>query len=278
MQNSQSPLRKYKREPKLYIDLPSQGMYYPAGSLDKAEEVAVYSMTASDEISIRTPDALFSGNAVAKLIQNCIPEIKDPWNMPIIDVETCLTAIRLASYGENMNLGGKCPSCGYTSEYQIQLQSIIDHFTQQKFIDTVEQSGFRFLLRPLTYRESTSIQKASFKLQRQITQHLPKLEDEDQRERELQRIYDELANIRVDAIVRAIGKIETADGEEETDFNEIVDFVENQDKDFFNTVKNAVERNRENWSVPPAQVECESCNKEFKLGVEMDYSNFFDKP
>jgi len=55
-------LEKYQRQPKLYIDLPSKGRWYPPNALAKSDELAIYSMTASDEIATKTPDALFSGN------------------------------------------------------------------------------------------------------------------------------------------------------------------------------------------------------------------------
>ena len=73
MSDNTSILKKYQRQPKLYIDLPSQGKYYSEGSLTKHEEIEVYSMTASDEIIIKTPDALLNGEATARIIANCVP-------------------------------------------------------------------------------------------------------------------------------------------------------------------------------------------------------------
>ena len=58
-----NPLMKHFRQPKLYIDLPSKGLFYPQGTLELTEDgkVAVYAMTAKDEIMIKTPDALLNG-------------------------------------------------------------------------------------------------------------------------------------------------------------------------------------------------------------------------
>ena len=79
MENFTSPLQKYKRQPKLFIDLPSKGAWYSPQVAEKFEELEVYSMSASDEIAVKTPDALITGNAVVNIIQNCIPEIKNAW-------------------------------------------------------------------------------------------------------------------------------------------------------------------------------------------------------
>lgn len=277
MQNSESPLKKYRREPKLYIDLPSKGAYYPPGSLNKAEELEVYSMTAVDEIAVKTPDALFTGNAIARLIQRCIPEIKDPWNMPMMDLNHCLTAIRMATYGNKMSVSGKCPSCEANSDYEIDLQNLITHFGTIDFKDHINVKGFNFDLRPLTYREYTQLQKQSFVFQRQVVQQIPKIEDEDARSVELQKIYDQLADLRIMSVLQTVVRIEI-NGEEETDINEIVDFIENNDKDYFNKITSLSDKNRESWNVPPVDVACNECNEKYKLSLDLDYSSFFEQP
>ncbi|MFZ9751439.1 MAG: hypothetical protein ACO3CN_04985, partial [Candidatus Nanopelagicales bacterium] len=56
-----NPLARYFRKPAIYIRLPSNGEYWPTGSIEMPEnrELPVYPMTAADEITYRTPDALF---------------------------------------------------------------------------------------------------------------------------------------------------------------------------------------------------------------------------
>ena len=66
----QSPLAKYVRQPKLYINLPSGGNWYSKNNLDSPTEIEVYSMTANDELALKTPDGLYSGKVVTKVIYN----------------------------------------------------------------------------------------------------------------------------------------------------------------------------------------------------------------
>jgi hypothetical protein len=63
--HSNNPLQQYFRQPAIYVQLPSQGKFYPAGTLNPSTtgEYPVYPMTAIDEITYRTPDALFNGQA-----------------------------------------------------------------------------------------------------------------------------------------------------------------------------------------------------------------------
>jgi hypothetical protein len=90
-----NPLQQYFRQPAIHIKLPSNGEFYPNGSLDMPPtgEIPVYPMTAIDEITYRTPDALFNGQAVVSVIQSCIPNIKDAWASPATDVNAILTQL-----------------------------------------------------------------------------------------------------------------------------------------------------------------------------------------
>ena len=119
-------LNQYKRQVKLNIDLPSSGQYYPEGTLKdgKATGLPVFGMTANDEITIKTPDALFSGSATVEVIRSCVPDILDPWNMPTIDLDFVLAAIRIATYGETISMKVTCPHCKQQHEMDYNLQGM----------------------------------------------------------------------------------------------------------------------------------------------------------
>ena len=103
-----SPLTKYQRQPKQSIDLPSKGRWYSQGSLEKSEELEVFSMTASNEIATKTPDTLLSGNTTVDIIKSCVPSIRNPWEIPLTDIYTILGVIRMASYGSSINAKNTC--------------------------------------------------------------------------------------------------------------------------------------------------------------------------
>ena len=109
-----NPLQKYFRQPKIYLSLPSQGQYYDNNSIDLLEnnEYPVYAMTAKDELTMKTPDALLNGAATVEIVKSCIPNIVNPWAMPSIDLDAILIAIRVATYGETMEITTKIPGKG----------------------------------------------------------------------------------------------------------------------------------------------------------------------
>lgn len=128
MENTQqsNPLAMFMRQPKIYISLPSGGKYWPVGSLEipNNNQLAVYSMTARDELLLNIPDALMNGQAVVDVIQNCVPSIKNAWEMPSIDVDVILIAIRLATYGEMMTTPVKFGEV--EMEYKVDLRTVMD--------------------------------------------------------------------------------------------------------------------------------------------------------
>lgn len=117
---SQNPLARHFRQPKLFITLPSGGNYYPQGTLEPTENMQfpVFAMTAKDEIMFKTPDALLNGQSTVSVIQSCMPNIKNAWMVPSIDIDAILVAIRIATYGDKMDLEFKVPNTQEERAYE----------------------------------------------------------------------------------------------------------------------------------------------------------------
>ena len=74
MEKTESPLKKYRRQPKLYLNIPSNGKWYDQKTVaeNTYTNLAVFSMTASDEILFKTPGALIHGDATANNISSLV--------------------------------------------------------------------------------------------------------------------------------------------------------------------------------------------------------------
>lgn len=275
MESNVSPLKKYQREPKLYVDLPSKGNWYPKGTLETAGEVPVYSMTASDEIKLKTPDALYTGQAVAKMIERCVPSIKDAFMMPIVDLDYLLAAIRLASYGDTLNLTGKCSECNNEDTFGIELQTLLDHYSNAQFEYEIRVEDFILRLRPLTFKELTEIQKESFIVQRQLAQYIPTIKDEEEKQKVLNELYDRINTLQENVIYSIVTEITTPDGDKETHHNFIVDFLKNGESVFFKAVKDSYQKSTDRFAIPQSMVACSECKHEYNIQPSLDYANFF---
>jgi hypothetical protein len=255
MENSQSPLRQFQRQPKLYIDLPSQGKWYDENIIadGTSTSLAVFSMTANDEIGFKTPDAMVNGEATVRNVKSCIPAVLDPWNIRTVDTDSILIAIRIASYGQSMTVNNNCKKCSEDNAYDVDLQRYLDHFSAKTYNDTVVYENFTVKLHPLTYRQWNEIQKKQTGFQRALNFQVPNIENEEQKE---------------------VRSIEVA-GQIETDKQEIVNFLNNQDVKFFHAIKAQIEKNITEWEIPTEDIKCEKCGYEDKIKVSLDQSNFF---
>ena len=277
-----NPLQKYFRQPKLYLQLPSHGRFYADAALDRQDnnEYAVYAMTAKDELTFKTPDALLNGQATVDVIQSCIPSIKDAWNMPSIDMDACLIAIRMATYGENMDITTKVPGTGEEREFTVDLRTLLDHIINAEFEWTTYHNDMKITLRPLTYREFTKNALKTFEEQRIVTLvNNDSMPDEEKLQR-FANSFSKLTSLTVGMVSQGIQNIEV-DGTVVDNPVHITEFVNNADKDFFTKIMDLLERNKEVSSIKPMKVNCSDediaagAPKTFEVPITFDASNFF---
>jgi hypothetical protein len=159
MNQNHNPLRQFFRQPAIYLRLPSEGKYWPEGSLDVPQngELPVYPMTAIDEITYRTPDALFSGQAVVNVIHSCVPSIKNAWHAPVADLNSILVAIRIASYGHELEIETTCPACKHIESFALDLRNALDQLTMPDFSATVTYGDLEIYFHPMSYEKQNEI-------------------------------------------------------------------------------------------------------------------------
>ena len=269
-----NPLQKYYRQPKIFISLPSKGLYYKPGTLlGDYNNVPIYAMTGMDEIILKTPDALFSGTATAKVIESCCPYISDAKEIPAIDVDTLIVAIRIATYGETLGVDKTCKNCGAENSFEIPLQPIMDRMNANKFHNTVQiNDEITIKLNPLTYFQMSHYSIENYKLQKTLNQidDLP----EDQTQEQINSIFSDLAELQLDLFTTMIESISVPDGTV-TDKALISEFLQNSDKITFEKIKELIETNRSNWSIPDQTLSCSSCNTQESFPIVLDQSSFF---
>ena len=278
MEKTDSPLKKYRRQPKLYVSIPSNGKWYNETIVaeNTYTNLAVFSMTASDEILFKTPDALINGIATSKNISSCIPAILDPWKIKTLDLDAILIAIRIASYGETMNVNTVCNKCSAENTYEVNLQSYLDYFASKKYVDKLSYNNFVLTFSPLNYKQWSDIQKQQTSYSRALNLQVSKIKDNTEKEEFIQTLIDKINYLVAQSILDQVVSIEV-DGEVETDPVEIKEFLENQDVELYHKIKKLIESNTKEWSLPDEKIECTSCNAKSNIKVSLDTSDFFVK-
>jgi hypothetical protein len=252
-----NPLMSLMRQPKVYITLPSRGRYYPEGALDPTVngEYPVYSMTAKDEIILKTPDALMNGQGVADVIHSCMPNIKDPWAIPTIDLDVILVAIRLATYGDKMTLTIKHSTMDDEMEYETSLQEILDQLqSNTTWEERLEiRPDLVIFLKPIDYKTQTYTQMSEFETQKLMSVIRDETLDDEAKLIQFKSSFEKMTNRTIDVIIKAIHRIESSAGTvSDPDFLE--EFMRNCDREVFDKIKQRISELNENNELKPLKI------------------------
>lgn len=275
-QPKHNPLSHWYRQPKIYIKLPSRGEFYPPGSLDLSAtgDYAVYAMTAKDELMFKTPDALLNGQSTVDVIKSCIPAILDPWKMPTLDVDAALIAIRVATYGEKMDISAKCPGCDEENTFQFPLTDWLGNLSNFTYESHVQVGELLVHVRPYSYREITKSSLKAFEQQRTLAIINDDAMSESEKMEKFSDSFSKLTEMTVDIIAGCISKIETPNGSTDNS-DHILDFIHNASSEVFNSINEHVQGIKIKIEIPAQDATCSACKLEYRIPITMDQSNFF---
>jgi len=251
-----NPLVGMMRQPKIYIRLPSGGNFWPEGSIDMPEngEFPVYSMTAKDELALKIPDALMNGQAVVDVIQNCMPNIKNAWECPNLDMDVILIAIRIATYGEYMTVPINIAE--FSSEYRADLRQVLDQL-QNQISWTSEVSineDLTVCVRPINYKTMTSSALQTFETQKIIQLVNDDSYSEEEKLKAFKESFTKLNQLTIGVINDSVYHIESSQGTT-SDPKFINEFLNNTDKEIFDKIKNHIGTMREINTVKPMTID-----------------------
>jgi len=274
--SSTNPLSQFFRQPAIYLRLPSQGAYWPEDSLDMPQngELPVYPMTAIDEITYRTPDALFSGQAVVNVVQSCIPAIRNAWHMPGQDFNAIMVAIRIAGYGHDMELSTKCPQCSSISEFALDLRSILDQLKSPDYESSVQIGPLDITFRPVDFEQQNRIGSEQFEHQRMINIIPTSDLEEAEKVRQMTGVMFEIQKLTTRVIAMGIASIRTPSALV-TEQQFILEFLENCDRDIYNSIRDQAVELRRSSELRPMNLRCPDCNHEYQQTLNLDQASFF---
>ena len=283
MTENTNPLNKYFRQAAIHITLPSNGDYPPHVVTPSATgEFPVMPMTAKDEIKFKTPDALMNGQGVVDVIQSCMPNIKDAWQIKSHDVDTILIAIRIATYGETMDLQFNVPTINEQVTHTINLPATLDQIRQEKIQNTITlKDGLIVETRPLTYRDMTQTSLKTFQQQKMYSS----VQNSDISDEEKVKRFDEsfkaLTELNSKVLLKNISKVTTPEGAEVSDPVQIKEFVDNANATLITELQDELAVIRVQGSVKPLTLKAtedqikKGAPATYQVPVTFDTANFF---
>jgi hypothetical protein len=270
-----NPLKQYFRRPSVYLRLPSGGIGYPAGAIETTEtgELPVYPMTAIDEITTKTPDALFNGSAVTEIVKSCIPNIKDPWHISAVDLDAILIAIRAASGGNDFEIDSKCPKCSNEAKYGLNLAGVLSTLKAADYSQEFSTGDLSFKFRPLNYREINEAGIAQFEVQK-LFEAITRAENDVDRAKMGEAALKGITDLTMRLLSKAIEYIKTPNTlVSEKEF--ILDFLQNCDKNIYTQVRDHNGKLKATTELKPLDVKCTECSNEYQQPFTLNTSDFF---
>lgn len=274
---SDNPLKQYFRQPAIYIKLPSEGRFYGSGALEPTAngEYPVLPMTTLDEITYRTPDALFNGAAVVSVIQSCIPNIKNAWLMPNVDIDTVLVAIRIATYGHELELDTQCPNCQTVDTYGLDLRTVLDSIKSPDYSKNMPIGDLEIYFRPMTYQQINENGLAQFEDQKVLQSLNDETIDERTRITQVSEVLKKITTVTTNALAKNISVIKTPHAQVENP-DHIAEWLANCDRTMFTRIRDHILENKKSSEIKPLKIKCDNCQHEYEQPFTLDMANFFE--
>lgn len=276
---SQNPLISAYKKPAMYVNLPSGGKYYePKPKLSVDGELAIYPMTARDELITKTPDALFNGEATVALLESCCPDIKNPRQIPVNDLLVLMLAIRQASYGNQLDVDINCPKCDYMNMMGIDAGAMLGSAQEQDHDNIVTlDNGFVVYAKPFNLEDRTLLQIQQVKQQKMVTSLADESLSDEERTKKFGETFVELAELTVDLITNCIVYVqENPDSERYEDKEMIRDWLQNISKKDYEDIRKRVELLSDSGLNTEVNATCQDCGHQWQTNIDLDIANFFE--
>lgn len=271
-----NPLKQYFRRPAIYLKLPSGGKGYAPGVINNTEtgELPVYPMTAIDEITAKTPDALFNGTAVVEVIKSCVPDILDPWSISSVDLDAVLIAVKSATGGNELEVSSVCPKCDEEAKYGVSLVSLLTTLKAGDYEKELPINDLIFKFRPLTFKEMNQASLGQFELQRMFA-IIESLDSPEEKNKKTKEALASITDTTMKVLSHTIEYIKTPAAF--VDNNEfILDFLRNCDKNVYIQIRDYNGKLKQQSEVKPLKVKCIACEHEYEQQFTLNTADFFD--
>jgi hypothetical protein len=268
-----NPLNQYFRHPALQVSLPSSGKFYAKNTINPSEnnQYPVLAMTRQDELVFMSDVGQATGTAVVSVIESCVPDIKDAWAVPVIDIDKLLTAIKIATHGPELSVAAQCPACQHEEKISVNLSDAIDKISAIDYDVPDQINDLKVFFKPITYREITDINQNQF--DDVDTESL--LQDNDDLANQAEKIDKLLAKVRslsTLVLTKNIHWVQTPTSEVR-DAEHIAEWLSNCDRNIYMQLQNSIIARRAPAELKPAAVTCSNCANQYTQAYSLDLSN-----
>ena len=274
-----NPLQEYFRNKEIFVRLPTKGNWMKQKPNLTAEyEIGVKPMTIADEMKLNIPDTLYNGEALFDMVASVAPDIPNPKELALPDIDVILLASRAATYDKKMNVESRCTHCETMSEFEIDLPSVLSQIKDNSSPVLVEMQELTICLKPNTLFavNALNVQKVASNT---ILQAISVSEERANEELKttFKELVDNIAAYRLASVEDGIEYIQTPDGNKVTESQHILDWLSSVDLNTVSKLEQEQAKLNGNGMQREFNFTCSNgdCAKEFKGTVSYNPSFFF---
>lgn len=279
-----NPLKQYFRQPALYLKLPTLGRWYDGGDVRTNEdaEIAIYGLSAVDDIMLNTPDAMLNGKALENVVKNCAPDVLNVKKILVPDLESVFLGIKMATNGGKYEVERKCPKCNHENNFEVNCAHLLDTMSYVEESDTVVRFSdqLEIRVRPYTFEMRQIFMQRQFEEERTLRAIDEKntAVDEFEKARILAESVEKLSRMTFDLVSRSIESIALIqEGITVTDPAQISEWLVNISKQQADIVIETVNKLNEVGPKRSVQAVCSACSNEWEETLNFDPVSFFGK-
>ena len=213
------------------------------------------------------------------VIKSVAPDIKDPYEVSLPDVDAILIATRAVTQGKDMNVSVTCPNCNEIGDYSIDIPSLLSKIRPIEEDIEIEIKKLKLKLKPNTLSIITASSIESVEVSR-IKKSVTELEAKGEFEKSNNALHESLnriaaANLAI--IADMIESVTTPNGDVVTDYQEILKWIKNLDLKSTEKIKSAGEPLNISGIPRVHKFTCgnELCNHTYEATVEFNPTFFF---
>jgi len=193
-----------------------------------------------------------------------------------------LVAIRIATYGETMEINFTVPGANEQVAHTVNLPAILDELRATKVDGHITlDDGLKITVRPLTYRDMTSTSLQTFQQQKMYTAIQDSQLSDEEKAKRFNEAFKTLTDLNASILLKNINSITMQDETEITDPAHIKEFVENANATLIKEIETKLTELRGQGAVKPLRLKAteEQIKKgapaSYEVPVTFDTSNFF---
>jgi hypothetical protein len=164
---SNNPLKEFYTQTGIYVTLPSEGRFYKSPVKTSADgDIEVLPMNAVDEMQFQNPDGLLNNESLIKVLERVVPGISNPREITKPDLDVLLIALRIVTYGKDMDVNTKCTKCNHEAVYAVDLQNILSSAKKISKDNVAMVGELKVYVKPFTIVSQNKLNEYLINIQR----------------------------------------------------------------------------------------------------------------